>query len=280
MLLDLPPELIQLILKHSTCTSYLQAASSCRTLFRIASSSREVILSQLHRTPGVNSGLALLKTEQLFQLLLKRSAEQLYWTRFTATCKVFDFESQIIDARASSLSSSGSYLALVLKGQPTVFRFHVGNGRLSFKGYLEPPPPLHPGAIEVLKTEISEDGGVYVLQRFIPTYAKEDLDAKHPFIMHALRSRPRGSIYLAHYEQHTDQVRMCAFPDNDGYEPLAFAVGNEETFAIAWERGLANELEVVLYTGVEEFTTNETGVVGSSISPLTLCFPSLPRMLT
>lgn len=264
MLLDLPPELIQLILKHCTCASYIQAAFSCFTLLDIASSSREVILHHLHRIPGGNSGLGVLKTKELFRLLLRRSAQQLFWAQFSATCKVFNFESDDINARASSLGPGGSNLALVLRGQPTVYRFHAGDGKLSFAGQLNPPCEQE-GAVEVLKTAIDKNGGAYVLQRFTPAIAKEDLEAKHPFVIHALHSRPHGIIYLAHYKPYSSgqRVRTCAFPDHDGYEPLAFAVGNEDTFVIAWHRSSEDELEVVLYTELLESTENETGTIGS-----------------
>lgn len=272
MLLDLPPELIQLTLKHCTCTSYLQAAFSCRTLLAIASSSRDVILCHLRRTPGVTSSISGLNAEQLFRLLLKRSAKQLYLARFSATCKVFNFRSQAINVRASSISSSGSYLALVLKGQPTVYLFYAGDGKLSFRGHLEPPSCGQGGALEVLKTDVDEYGGVYVLQRFVV----RSLEANHPFVLHALHSRPHGSIYLAYYKQGSCRIGVCSFPDNDGYEPLAFAVGNEETFAISWHRETNNELEVVLYTDVAESTTNEAGVVGVFYPPPYFSFLSSP----
>ena len=259
MLLNLPPELIQLILKHSTCGSYIQAAFSCRALLDIASSSREVILHHLHRVPGGNFGA--LQTSELFKLLLRRSAQQLFWAQFSATCKVFNFESQVLDARASSLDPRGSNLALVLRGQPAVYLFHAGDKKFSFTGQLRPPSPWNQeGVVEVLNTAIDENGGVYVLQRVMPTLAEEELETKHPFVMHALHSRPHGIVYLAHYKPYSSgyRVRTCAFPDHDNYEPLAFA-GIEDTFAIAWYRSSEDELEVVLYTEYMESPETETG---------------------
>ena len=50
MILTLPPELIQLVLQNCSTCAFLEVAFSCRTVYEIASTCREVLLHHLQRT--------------------------------------------------------------------------------------------------------------------------------------------------------------------------------------------------------------------------------------
>ncbi|KAE8384638.1 hypothetical protein BDV23DRAFT_166393 [Aspergillus alliaceus] len=248
MLLNLPTELIQVILQHSTTPAFLQAAFSCRTLYAIASECRELVLYHLHRTPGLNEGLLCFDSKQLFQVLQRRASQQLYGAQFTANCTHFNFGTSVLDVKASSLAPSDHQsLALVLKGQEDVQLFCFENGQLRLKACLK-PPWLQSGVVEVLKTAFGADDGLYVLQRFTPAVEQGSLDSEHPFIKQALQSRARGQIYLVRYSLRSrhDPVRICTFPDHAEYVPLALAAAHRDTFAISWHNS-GGAYEVVLY---------------------------------
>ncbi|GIC94752.1 F-box domain protein [Aspergillus udagawae] len=266
MLLDLPPELIQLVLQCSTTPSFLQAALSCRALHEIASSSREVILHHLHKTPGLNVDTGSLKTRQLFQLLMKRSFQQLYGAQFSAKCTTFCFEDFALDARASSLASHGERdIALVLKGRQDVYVFQAKDGKLHLKAQLRSPED-QPGRIEVLKTAFDGEGGVNVLHHLVPAINEDGFGATHPFVRHAIRSGPRVSVYMARHSLQTlnEPIRMCAFPDHAEYEPLALAAAGESTFAISWQHVReSDDYEVVLYNSPKQSSSNTPEVIGT-----------------
>ncbi|KAF5862811.1 hypothetical protein ETB97_011159 [Aspergillus alliaceus] len=233
MLLNLPTELIQVILQHSTTPAFLQAAFSCRTLYAIASECRELVLYHLHRTPGLNEGLLCFDSKQLFQVLQRRASQQLYGAQFTANCTHFNFGTSVLDVKASSLAPSDHQsLALVLKGQEDVQLFCFENGQLRLKACLK-PPWLQSGVVEVLKTAFGADDGLYVLQRFTPAVEQGSLDSEHPFIKQALQSRARGQIYLVRYSlgSRHDPVRICTFPDHAEchWKYLAFGIATHRT---------------------------------------------------
>ena len=271
MLLDLPLELIQLVLQSASTPTYLQAAFACRTLYEIASSCRTVILHHLHQTPGFTSNVQRLETKRLFQLLVKRSHQQLYGAQFRASSKTFGFEHQAIDVQASSLAPFGNpNLVLISKDQPDVFLFKAGNGGLLLPGTRLKLPWEQPGRVEVLKTTSPQEHDVYVLYRLTPTIDKDDPDAEHPFVKHALQSSLGGMVYLAHFDLRTPypNIRMCAFPDHTNYEALAFAVADQDTFAISWKHVYeSGGHEVSLYTVLDE-TLNETSKIIGSSPPL------------
>lgn len=269
MLLHLPLELIQLVLQNASTPTYLQAAFACRTLYEIASSCRTVILHHLYQTPGLTSNVQHLETRRLFQLLVKRSLQQLYGAQFRANSKTFGFESQAIDVQASSLALFGNpNLVLVTKGQPDVFLFQVGNGGLLLPRTRLKLPWEQPGTVEVLKTTFPEDHDVYILYRLTPTIEKDDPDGEHPFVKHALQSNSSGMVYLAHFDLRSPypNVRMCAFPDHVNYEALAFAVADQDTFAISWKHVHENSgHEVSLYTVLDETPNEASKITGSSL---------------
>lgn len=266
MLLDLPPELIQLVLEKVDTPDYLQVAHSCHVLYELASTCREVVLHHLHQTPGLVEGVQELETKRLFQLLSRRSRQQLYGAQFHARCKVLEFESRVIDVQASSFASSGyANLALVFKGLQDIFLFHAGDGGILYPTAQWNLPWEHPGAVEVLKTAPPRDDGVFALYRFMPAMDGDDPNAQHPFVQQALQSNPSGTVYLIHYGSDATYpcVRICSFPDHAEYEPLSIAVADRETFAISWRHEREdNNHEVVMYNIYDEEPGGSSDVIG------------------
>lgn len=267
MLLDLPPELIQLVLQNVGTPDFLQAAHSCHVLYELASTCREVVLHHLYQTPGLTEGVQGLETKKLFQLLCRRSRQQLYGAQFHARCKVLEFESQVIDVQASSFTSSGdANLALVFKGLQDIFLFHVaGDGTLWPRAQLKLPWE-QPGAVEVLKTAPPREDGLFALYKFTPTVDGDDPNAEHPFVQEAQESNPEGTVYLVHFCHRAQQpcVRICAFPNHDEYEPLSIAVADSDNFAISWRHKSEDNHEVVIHNVYGEHEPDDSsGTIGS-----------------
>lgn len=255
MLLNLPTELIQLILRYATTPSYLHTALTCHTLFYIASTYRDLVLHHLNQTPGLKHGIELRETKDLFLLLRRRAAKQLYGANFYADRTLYNFEGRSIDVGASSIADSGRFpsLALVLRDDEFVHLFHIGaDGSICLKRSLKFPYE-QPGNIKILKTVFTEDNGISVLVRFTSTVQDEGANTSHTFVKHALGSRLDSEIILLHYSltNSDNTIAVCKFPDHNDYEPLALAVANRSQFAISWQHIRDHHHhEVILYDAV------------------------------
>jgi hypothetical protein len=248
MLLQLPTELIQLVLRHCETSAYFQAAFSSRRLYEIASSSRAVIVHQLHNTPGWNDGIEAHQTRHLFGELMKRSYEQLDGAEHYAI-PTYKYQNRVIDYHASTMETSEDSIRalLVFKGHSTVHLVDMSHGGQTEVQLKSPGQDI--GEVEIIQTAFDEHGGVYVLHRFKP-FLDQELDTDHPFVKHALESHPNGSIHLAYHPLNFrgDTIRMYDFPECRDDRPLALSVSDDQ-FAISWQNMLdPYDHEVVLYT--------------------------------
>ncbi|KAJ6000146.1 hypothetical protein N7481_000555 [Penicillium waksmanii] len=269
MLLSLPTELVELILRTCDTTTYLQLAFSCRTLLSIATNGRELITHHLKNTPGClnDDYLGSASNRQLFRLLVHLSYHQLYGAEFYSERKLFNFPNKVLDTRASSLRfGSLDNVALVFKNDETTYRCRITQEwseriRLNF--------PLKSPASKLGKREIlftahggneRADGenfyGTYVLHRFKPFIDQSDTD--HPFIQQAMQSSPDGNIFLAfHADRPSRDVYIYSFPDEQEYEPVALAAAPSRDigfkFAISWQhRHHHNDHHVMLYANADD----------------------------
>ncbi|OQE13897.1 hypothetical protein PENFLA_c042G08515 [Penicillium flavigenum] len=248
MLLQLPTELIQLVLQNCDTSAYFQAAFSSRRLYNIASSSRAVIVHQLHNTPGWNDGIEVHQTRHLFDELMKRSYEQLDGAEHYAI-PTYKYQNRVIDYHASTMEASEDSVRalLVFKGHSTVYLVDMRHGGQTEVQLKSPGQDI--GEVEIIQTAFDGHGGVYVLHRFKP-FLDQELDTDHPFVKHALESHPNGSIHLAYHRLNSREntIRMYDFPECRDYRPLALSVSNDK-FAISWQNMLdPYDHDVVLYT--------------------------------
>lgn len=260
MLGILPTELVQLVLRHCDTSTFLQAACSCRTLLEIASSSRDLLLHQLTQTPGWNDGIEELSRRAAFKLLLERSHQQLFGAEFYVKATAFDYGGRRVDTRASSLHTLESRVLALLTFQVDSFvgLCEVKDGSLNHLLQLYPPGTPY-GETEILQTAIASDC-VWMLHRFKP-FIDQDLDTDHPFVKQALQSNAQGSVFLARYDLHhwneVTRTRLYGFPEQSGYEPLAFAVDGQR-FAISWQHlQRSDDHQVVLYSTIEDDDTHD-----------------------
>lgn len=260
MLLDFPPELTQLILLNCTTPAFLQAAFTCRILYEIASSSREVLAHHLRRTPGPSLDTSSLRTSHLFPLLKCRATKQLYGSQFDASCITFKFGDQAPSLKASSVVSHNDK-TLILTAyckQGIIPILQVREGQvLSFSR--AKLPWFQPGSVEILKTAFGGSDLIYVLHRFTPHIEEHDFDEDHPFVKQAREPGRGGLVYLSCHSLRfpDDPVRVTTFPEHVDFEPSALAVSiNGGTFAISWCHRMLSEHTVILYTISNEQESN------------------------
>ncbi|KAJ5580116.1 uncharacterized protein N7459_006101 [Penicillium hispanicum] len=249
MLLTLPIELVQLVLRSCEPSAYLQLAFCCRALFEIASNSRDLLVTQISQTPSRIDDTESLSTKQLLHLLLRYSHRQLFGAEFHSKFQVFDFGDKVIDCRASTLevADSDNQALLVFKDHPAVYVGRLDDGVFNLQRRLE-SPARHLGEIKVLQAAY-DSHGVYVLHRLQPRI-EHCLDTNHPFVKQAVQSNSNGNVFLAHHELGSVTntiIRLYGFQEMNGYEPLAFAA-HRERFVISWQHlQHSHDHQVVLY---------------------------------
>ncbi|KAM5446273.1 hypothetical protein MaudCBS49596_006682 [Microsporum audouinii] len=266
-LLELPVELLQLVVKSCSTPSYLQVIRTCRTLYVIGTTCREVVRHQLLQMPGLQvteSGAPLddsLSTPVLYRELRKRAAAHLYGAHFHSDATLYTIDEGVIDTKSSSLFSD-SYqmprshaqptMALVPRGQASVYLYHVGNlgpgndaaaGSMSFLDKLEPLSDF-PGEIEILRVigSRSYPDIISVLQRYEPPVQSTSLPSLHPFVGDAMMPYYSARIRLIHYFYASSEKRwkpevFTVFPGEleDNFLPLSVDVVDQEFVVVSWQ---------------------------------------------
>ena len=77
LLLNLPPEILQLVLFHADTGALLASITSCKKVFD-AAKAKHVVLQHMNRMPGLRLGLADLDSKTLFDTFRQRAAKSLY----------------------------------------------------------------------------------------------------------------------------------------------------------------------------------------------------------
>ncbi|KAL3469114.1 hypothetical protein BJX99DRAFT_242033 [Aspergillus californicus] len=274
MLLDFPPELVQLVLLNCTTPAFLQAAFACRALYELASDCRKALVHHIRRTPGPPLDVSSISTSHLFTLLKSRASKQLYGSQFDASCVTFDFGYQIPNIKASTLAlyAGGALIFTSCREQKDVHILQVKEGQLARIAQVRLPWDQL-GSVEILKTAFDGRDRIYVLHRVIPYIEAHDSDADHPFVKQAREFNRDGLIHLACYSLQSpdDPARVTAFPDQAGFEPSALAVAGDGTFAISWCHRMFSENTVFLYS-IRNDSTYE-------VAPNVLGFFYSPRQL-
>lgn len=124
-LLDLPPEILQQLLRYCTTPSFFHIIRTCKTFFYLAEASRTVILHRLEQVPGITLGLhePTISTHDLFLMLRRRGATHLVGSNITGDCTDFSVGYGTIDPNASWMADN--FIALALKDSFRVRLYEV-----------------------------------------------------------------------------------------------------------------------------------------------------------
>ena len=77
LLLNLPPEILQLVLFHADTGALLASLTTCKRVYD-AAKAKHVVLQHMNRMPGLRLGLADLDSKTLFDTFRQRAAKGLY----------------------------------------------------------------------------------------------------------------------------------------------------------------------------------------------------------
>lgn len=271
MLLELPAELVQLVLKHCTTPTYIQAALCCRALYRIASSSRDVVLHHLKTNPGKNleseaSGVLHIDTYELFLLLRKRAGEHLLDGIYKFDRTMYDFGGKILDVNASSFcrTSYSTTMTFVFKDDDKTYLCRLRSGEpMRLERIMECSlDVLDAGHITIVKTAYLNNGDAEKLAVIVRGQESEvdTNDVSAAAFASEIRQQPyQGNYYLLLFsfldEWLSDEsgidvrTHICRLHGHDDCKLNALAITQRGDFAISWEQtsGLGDP-EVLFYT--------------------------------
>lgn len=90
LLLNLPPEILQLVLFHADTGALLTGLTCCKKIFD-AAKAKHVVLQHMNRMPGLRLGLADLDSKTLFDTFRQRAAKSLYAAGVSVPTLMFFF---------------------------------------------------------------------------------------------------------------------------------------------------------------------------------------------
>jgi hypothetical protein len=165
LLIDLPPELLQLILRYSTTPSFVQLIRTCHTFFDLASQSRDVVKHHLNNVPGDQYILSDdgLSTYGLFVTLRRRAAATLQGVNISADRRDFHSRCAAIDVHASCITSiNDANIALVRRDCSSVQLYQALHGELKLKAIVDRESEKD-ALYQPLQTAFDEMNNIYVL---------------------------------------------------------------------------------------------------------------------
>ena len=139
LFLDLPSELLQMILLYSSTPSFVQLIRTCHTIFDLGAKSRDVILHHLRTVSlGSNtSSIDTISTHNLFLIFRRRAAASLQGVNITADRLDLYFSGASVDVSASCITSLNCLnVALVRRGGNLVQIYEVFEGEVELRGVL------------------------------------------------------------------------------------------------------------------------------------------------
>uniref|UniRef100_A0A093UW97 F-box domain-containing protein n=1 Tax=Talaromyces marneffei PM1 TaxID=1077442 RepID=A0A093UW97_TALMA len=281
MLLNLPAELVQLVLKHCCTSAYLQAALSCRALYIIASSSRDVILHHMKTNPGPgfrsqsdpksHDDVERLTTRELFLLLRRGASEHLLYGESDFDCIIYTFDGKVIDISASSMCNKkdGKAIALVFKGDDRIYHCLAGvDGTINIENTQTCSLPvlipfLNAERVSIIKSTYATDhkhllGVLVKAEEKGPETEADGLESAPSFFSQELQ-RERERTQKAYFQLFLEatprqpigpgecRTTICEIQADDGFKVNALAAMHHQEFAISWEQTNGNDHNVDIY---------------------------------
>ena len=279
-LLELPPEILQQSLLYCTTPSFFHAIRSCKSIFRVAGSSRAVLLHHLEQVPGITLGLKCPKisNDDLFLTLRRRGAAHLFGLNLTADCVDFSVGHGTIDSNASWLAKDA--FALALKNSLRVRLYDVDAGSCKLRRTSAEGLAILNGAGMILKVVVRHEK-TYVLFSYAPCPStgeaclwkslqsdrqpiEEDLnDEQNALVESELNSLGLSDIcyYVAVDEPASNRELLFHMPAPDAWlgrmlVPIDLAIDDSQHCAVLWD--LAKSINPSIFAQVIRYTAAET----------------------
>jgi hypothetical protein len=175
LLIDLPPEILIIILDQLDPSSFAIAIRTCNTFRNSALQNGKILLKNLRRIPGVKEGLDELTKPELFTLFRRRAAQSLLGVGVLYDRKTYAFDPLImggIDATKSSISTEHApNAALVCRSCPLIHLYNLPCDGLTLHGVIDQSDAWDRrlSTCEVVKVVHNDHGrGLSVIYRPMP----------------------------------------------------------------------------------------------------------------
>ncbi|KAL8793390.1 MAG: hypothetical protein Q9195_003976 [Heterodermia aff. obscurata] len=246
LLLNLPPEILQLVLFHADTGALLASLTSCKKVFD-AAKAKHVVLQHMNRMPGLRLGLADLDSKTLFDTFRQRAAKSLYAAGVLGHLTVYASSDDCISMKTSAL----------FQGKPTLLATAHGHGEVRIYELTEKLDAefQRPYQMDVLRMAFSNDRDLAVLCRPMQpkveaTPFTDSNDQSPKVTMHTLKlvtfhrchAKTKGHFYASDQQEIRD---ITYFPNQ---EPVGLALASKGNACITWrDRGIVESTSVALY---------------------------------
>jgi len=248
LFIDLPSELLQLILQHSSTPSFVQLIRTCRTIFDLAAQSRDVVQHHLQKVPGKSLAncSSRLSTQKLFLTLRRRAAASLYGVNITADRRDFCFPGAVVDVSASCITSiNHRNIALVRKYSSLVQLYEAFQGELKPMGYIKPKSDDKTDC-RPLQTAFDPVNNVYVLYSVEKPFFRAPTTANLTRVKLSALSCPHDSWDI------DEAICRDLLRDVEPVRPISMAAHSGDKMSIVWNSGLCvghtKYMFITLYT--------------------------------
>ena len=262
-LFDLPPELLQLILRHSTTPSFVQLIRTCHAFFDLASQSRDVVKHHLNNVPGDQSIQSddCSSTYRLFLTLRRRAAATLQSVNISADRLDLQFRCASIDVHASCITSTNdANIALVRRDGSSVQLYQAFQGKLELKGVVDRGSDKD-ARDQPLLTAFDQMNNIYVL--YCLEENVESAESEHRLAepsagtMTARLSLARARLSALSCSHDTWDVDGDLLPHATSAKPVSMAAYGGNKVSVAWDT--YTYINHVKYMSIELFTLYKGG---------------------
>jgi hypothetical protein len=267
LLINLPPELLQLILLYSSTPSFVQWIRTCHTLFDLAAESRDVIT---HHMDNISTGKLVLScgtvsTQELFLIFRRRAAASLQGVSITADRRDYYFPTASVDVGASCLTSKNDHnIALVRRGASSVQVYEVSQGQIKLRRVLD-LECKDESTSRPLRTAFDELNNMYVLfsieessRKFSdPSNPCQEPSAAGDVTATSSLTRVRLSALTSPHDSWDigEMISGDSSKEAKPGRPISMAAQGGNKVSIAWDSGAcidhAKYTSVALYTLLE-----------------------------
>ncbi|KAI9811701.1 MAG: hypothetical protein M1832_000698 [Thelocarpon impressellum] len=257
MLLGLPTELQQHVLRQLRPGAFYLASFTCRTLRDAAFSSRPLLLHQLDGLPGTKEGLAVLTTEELALWFRTRAQADLSGMEVFAEAARFDpglFHTVNVKESIFGLAPRATLL-LVCHNEPYIRVYRLASSGPHFRAVLRPDWANQDDVsaewrMPLLKVAMTANQDVASLYRCEPPFAPAaDVSSRRLklVIFHKLAAAIIGSFYCSAVQDIVDIPVPLDYGGLPSFDPVGLAVAENGTVAISWQSSVNSLTKVTLY---------------------------------
>ena len=257
MLLDLPTELLQHILRLLDPTAFYVSLLSCKTIRDAALSSKSLLLHHASGLPGRKEGIEQLNLEELRVFFQNRAQSDLRGIDVLADTAKFDsglFHTVNVKESIFGLAPRATLL-LVCHNEPYIRVYRLADNGPHFRAVLKPDwsnqddisPESHVPLLKVAMTGNQDVASLYRCEASPASASDSGGRNLKLVVFHKLAAAIIGSFYCSAVQDIVDIPVPLDYSGIPSFDPVGLAVAENGTVAISWQSALNGLTKVTLY---------------------------------